>query len=996
MVSIHSRFRGKFAAVMVLAPLLLAALGTVMYCNSSPAPKSLPWQLISGKGDMQPDSISGETCMTVTGGKKFSETNYWVQRYPFTPNTLYKLSCELRKSPGTTGGRTLIGSNIVNKDIDAVDDWTTYEFYFRTPSLVRDDYLRMGQWQVNGTVWFRRISLVQAMPVYKSVNNMELGRGEMLSGNTWTVKTVYNGKDTHCTRFLDDFDCYFNSNRWDFKLGSYVIFKHHLAPNVHVTNATITLNMNYYTGGSCQVQVSTDRTNWINAGSAGKAGQFQFNIPHERLPAATVYVKLISAGVNPRFQVNSYAWQAKIDARFAPVTGETVYIDKLSGAQSPADIRFIYGEKDHNLQLRVANSTTAPVSLSLRNHSTNQDIEKPFSLAPKKNKIVNLSGALSRDGQQIEISAQDTKTIYQVNFNNAIIDRSDYGWLAASAQNYDLWWCDAVEKIGKSRPAPQTSRPRIEISSAKNEYEAFQFVVRATKPLDRVEIDISDLHGPDGASIPRFRIQVLNVDYVTIQSPSDDLGSIGDWPDPLPPLRQFFTVPANENHPVWVQVYVPKNTPAGDYNGTVRVMIGSKTINIPVTLHVWDFTLPRETHLQTAMSLYTSFIMQYHHFENADNIAPVVEKYFQSFREHRISPYDPFVMGNIAVTFDADAMQAHVNFDKFDQLARKYLDDWKFNCFRLILQGIGNESIEAQKAGGTIKFKRNSPGYKQLMTDYLIQVQNHLEANGWLNKAYIYWKDEPDPEDYPLVREVNAFIHQAAPKLTRMLTEEPVPELYGYVDLWCPKLDNFVPATVEQRRQDGERAWWYICTSPKAPFPGLFIDHYAVELRTWIWQSWQHNLDGILIWSANYWNSEIATPPPALQDPYADPMSYMSSNNLQPGEINNWGNGDGRFIYPPKSVFTSTAKNYEGPVSSIRWEMLREGLEDYEYFWLLKERIDQAQKAGVDTALLNQARRLLIVPDDVSRSITQFSTTSGPLYEHRVKLARMIIKLGSQ
>jgi hypothetical protein len=105
------------------------------------------------------------------------------------------------------------------------------------------------------------------------------------------------------------------------------------------------------------------------------------------------------------------------------------------------------------------------------------------------------------------------------------------------------------------------------------------------------------------------------------------------------------------------------------------------------------------------------------------------------------------------------------------------------------------------------------------------QLQEHLRQRGWLRKAYIYWYDEPEEADYPFVRRVNEQIKRAAPDLTVMLTEQPEPPLIGAVDLWCP-LTAFVPLhAIAERRKAGEEVWWYVCTGPRAPYVGLFIDH---------------------------------------------------------------------------------------------------------------------------------------------------------------------------
>ena len=65
----------------------------------------------------------------------------------------------------------------------------------------------------------------------------------------------------------------------------------------------------------------------------------------------------------------------------------------------------------------------------------------------------------------------------------------------------------------------------------------------------------------------------------------------------------------------------------------------------------------------------------------------------------------------------------------------------------------------------------------------------------------------------------------------------------------------------------------------------------------WLWQTWQRDIRGILVWQSNYWTSSAAFPDKP-QDPYEDPMGYVSGYSTPSGVKRYWGNGDGRFIYP--------------------------------------------------------------------------------------------------
>src|SRR5206468_11794472 len=110
-------------------------------------------------------------------------------------------------------------------------------------------------------------------------------------------------------------------------------------------------------------------------------------------------------------------------------------------------------------------------------------------------------------------------------------------------------------------------------------------------------------------------------------------------------------------------------------------------------------------------------------------------------------------------------------------------------------------------------------------------------------------------------------------------------------------------------------------------------------------------------------------------DPWKDPMSYVSGSGFPASYVGTWGNGDGRFLYPPRgSAGTNTVPSLGGPVHSVRWENLRDGMEDYDYFWLLKDAVERAAAAGGKSRLLREAHQLLVVPPEISKDLTHFST----------------------
>jgi len=154
--------------------------------------------------------------------------------------------------------------------------------------------------------------------------------------------------------------------------------------------------------------------------------------------------------------------------------------------------------------------------------------------------------------------------------------------------------------------------------------------------------------------------------------------------------------------------------------------------------------------------------------------------------------------------------------------------------------------------------------------------------------------------------------------------------------------------------------------------------------------TWKYGVRGILVWQSNYWTSPCAFPKEP-QNPWEDPMGYVSGYDNPPGYIGYWGNGDGRFIYPANRDVRNDRRPYiEGPMNSIRWEMLREGIEDYEMFVLLRDLVARARRARLAEGEVRAAEALLEIPESIIRDRTHFTKDPRDLDRHREKVAEAI------
>ncbi|MBO5939924.1 MAG: DUF4091 domain-containing protein [Kiritimatiellae bacterium] len=503
-----------------------------------------------------------------------------------------------------------------------------------------------------------------------------------------------------------------------------------------------------------------------------------------------------------------------------------------------------------------------------------------------------------------------------------VLFRTDYGeLLPADSSSVRVWRAESGWRIPRRRAMPTARAASLELSMAANETEAVQLVVTPSRPLSDVRVSLkTPLKGEDGTMLPGA-VDILRVGYVPIRIPTDGVGVRADYPDPLPPQdAEPFPVAKGENQPFWVRIRIPKGIKGGRYSGELEVSFiesgsavkkGRFTVSLEVD--VFGFALPNEMTCRSLFGLNVNNIRRYHRISDNSEFQSILERYIAAFSEYKISPYNPAPHVKWSVKWNND--EPIFDWTFWDEAMERALNKYHFNTFRINVDGLGDGNSISHKCRSIGGVREGDPRYEVRMKAYLGGIERHLKEKGWLRKAVVYWFDEPSEKDYPYVMSGFDILRRYAPGLARSITEEPIEGLLGGPNLWCSHIRklNDNPAVLKEAREKGDAIWWYLCWLPKAPYTTLFIDHPAVELRTWLWQTWQQDVSGILIWEVAHWQSSfLYGKTGALQNPYEDPMNRHSYGKC-------FGNGDGMLFYPPKNP-----KAY--PVGSIRLEMLRDGI----------------------------------------------------------------------
>ncbi len=128
-------------------------------------------------------------------------------------------------------------------------------------------------------------------------------------------------------------------------------------------------------------------------------------------------------------------------------------------------------------------------------------------------------------------------------------------------------------------------------------------------------------------------------------------------------------------------------------------------------------------------------------------------------------------------------------------------------------------------------------------------------------------------------------------------------------------------------------------------------------------------------------------------DPYEFGWHRYIHQSDQPGKSYyvRYPNGDGYLAYPGAPI------GYAGPVSSVRLEQAREGCEDYEYLYILRERIASARKLGRAAAeaerVLAEAQNLVTIPNAGGLQSTRILPRPDAVLEVKERVARAIESL---
>ncbi len=507
----------------------------------------------------------------------------------------------------------------------------------------------------------------------------------------------------------------------------------------------------------------------------------------------------------------------------------------------------------------------------------------------------------------------------------------------AIAGDTAIWFEPSISKIFREDipKAVGAAQPKVRVALAKNERESFQVVIRPPKgnTIEGAMLKFQDLaDGSSGAVLDAARIATANVGYVPVRVPTHFEGPTGLYPDPLPPATPF-TAKGGECSPIWVTVHAPKNQPAGRYTGLFELhSANADPIELTLEVTVLDFALPDTPAMKTDFGL---------------RVQDAVESAKQ--RGYKGTESD------LVRAFLANARDHRVTLRSLGQMPIETAD------YAAALKGYAEKLPELRAAGvSTI----NVPVSLLDSPDQLRLADAFVVEHGLKEMAFATLSAEPLRPAWPRLLDSIARWREAAPNIPVTVSTSGLdPFLAEDCRIWTihsQVLDTANGKPIVEFISAGREVWWYVSGMPPRPYGNLFVDFAAIEHRILFWQAWALGIKGMQYRGINQ--------PRGNADPYDGLLDETPAN------------GDAFLVYPGAA----------GPVNSIRWETIRDGIEDYDYLVLLRERIAALQDP--DPGLLARVKEVAnlqaIVPDLVS-----FSRDPGALLRKREEIGRMIVEL---
>jgi len=302
----------------------------------------------------------------------------------------------------------------------------------------------------------------------------------------------------------------------------------------------------------------------------------------------------------------------------------------------------------------------------------------------------------------------------------------------------------------------------------------------------------------------------------------------------------------------------------------------------------------------------------------SDNWFAMLHKYAALMahgRQNSISiPGELITYKNGTFKLDEDKMLRFI--DVFRAHGFKY-----FESAHIMNRGDNDDWGDAELKVALTKNRYYTEHGKEDVAQLITLIKNFTTRNNLTNNWLQHISDEPTAVNAACYKDVAKQLKTVFPEIRIMDATNARESLAGAIDIWCPIINDFQENETffRGRESKGEQVLVYTCLIPGGKWLNRTLDQEKLRQVYFGWGAAHYNTGGYLHWGLNQYFAD-----PYKQSVVKHHAPGAAANNFLPA-------GDTHIVYP----------GAQGPLSSIRFESHRLGIEDYDLLQLLKQKNKQ-------------------------------------------------------
>lgn len=455
-----------------------------------------------------------------------------------------------------------------------------------------------------------------------------------------------------------------------------------------------------------------------------------------------------------------------------------------------------------------------------------------------------------------------------------------------------------------------------------------QIVLWSNDDINNLEYEVSDLK-EESKSILSTSITLKFGKYVKGDPEARSCSEYPTHPDYIEIIDALSSETINElqtSDPVklWIVIDIPSSTEAGNYKGTFTVKGGTEPLDFSLNIEVVDYILPEVADWQFHLDLWqfpTNILNHYNEANSGNEITIWSDEHFELFEpayKLLANTGQKAISAHIkSGALGAESMVKWIKktdgiwaydfsaFDKYVSALMSWGISKQINCFSPV--GWNESTIpywdESSNQTKNLNAPLGSESYNTRWNHFLTAFKIHLDNKAWFDKTVLYL-DEVSEEK---LNNVTSLVHGNNPdwKLGIAYSHSlPTQIKSKFYDL-----SGILESASNNGISENKISTFYTSCTQKIPNSYVTPENSAAEMTWMCWHALNQEYDGYLRWAFDYWR---------LNDPFdardgahtAGDFSLVYRNsNLNPIEY-----------YP-----------------SLRLEMLREGIEDFEKVRILRD-----------------------------------------------------------